>query len=112
LILERFNAYRSCIGKIARKTYLRRYPVTIMKPDGSTIEIRLDEPLHFVQQPIDLKLLTKEERRVRLAARKPKVKVIEEVISIFCTFSCQSLIILFKYYFKGKEIVKIGFRNS
>lgn len=49
-----------------------------MRPDGSTIEIRASEPRDFVQLPLDLNAITEEERRHRLAARKPKVKQIKE----------------------------------
>ncbi|VDM49789.1 unnamed protein product [Toxocara canis] len=51
-----------------------------MRPDGSTIQIRAAEPREFVQLPVDLKALTEEERRHRLAARKLKVKQIKEDI--------------------------------
>uniref|UniRef100_F1LCJ3 39S ribosomal protein L55 n=2 Tax=Ascaris TaxID=6251 RepID=F1LCJ3_ASCSU len=78
LCSARDTAHRAAIGKIGRKSYIRRFPITVMRPDGSTIEIRASEPRDFVQLPLDLNAITEEERRHRLAARKPKVKQIKE----------------------------------
>uniref|UniRef100_A0A0K0D594 39S ribosomal protein L55, mitochondrial n=1 Tax=Angiostrongylus cantonensis TaxID=6313 RepID=A0A0K0D594_ANGCA len=72
--LERGNAWRACLGKICRTQYLRHYPVTLVRPDGSTIEIRYLEPRSVIQLPVDVNSLTEEEKRQRLAARKPKAK--------------------------------------
>ncbi|WKY04935.1 hypothetical protein Q1695_005722 [Nippostrongylus brasiliensis] len=81
LIQERGNAWRACLGKIPRTQYLRHYPVTLVRPDGSTIEIRYLEPRAVVQLPVDLNALTEEEKRHRLAARKPKAKkIVQETI--------------------------------
>uniref|UniRef100_A0A915BD40 39S ribosomal protein L55, mitochondrial n=2 Tax=Parascaris univalens TaxID=6257 RepID=A0A915BD40_PARUN len=80
LCTARGAAHRAAIGKIRRKSYIRRFPITVMRPDGSTIEIRTSEPRDFVQLPLDLNSITEEERRHRLAARKPKVKQIKEDI--------------------------------
>ncbi|VDM57604.1 unnamed protein product [Angiostrongylus costaricensis] len=77
----RGNAWRACLGKICRTQYLRHYPVTLVRPDGSTIEIRYLEPRSVVQLPVDVNSLTEEEKRQRLAARKPKAKkIIQETI--------------------------------
>ncbi|KAK6059869.1 hypothetical protein COOONC_02476 [Cooperia oncophora] len=43
-VQERGNAWRACLGKISRSQYLRHYPVTLIRPDGSTLEIRYLEP--------------------------------------------------------------------
>ncbi|KAK6036026.1 hypothetical protein COOONC_26469 [Cooperia oncophora] len=81
IVQERGNAWRACLGKISRSQYLRHYPVTLIRPDGSTLEIRYLEPRGVVQLPVDLNALTEEERRHRLAARKPKTKkIVQESI--------------------------------
>lgn len=74
------NAYRASLGKIGREKFIKQYQTTIMLPDGSTITARTKEPRHFIQFPVDLKSLNEEERLVRLAARKPKVKQIKEEV--------------------------------
>ncbi|VDO61213.1 unnamed protein product [Heligmosomoides polygyrus] len=76
---RRGNAWRACLGKISRSQYLRHYPVKLIRADGSTIEIRFLEPRAVVQLPVDLNALTEEEKRHRLAARKPKAKKIVQV---------------------------------
>ncbi|PIO62534.1 glycosyltransferase, group 2 family protein [Teladorsagia circumcincta] len=81
-VQERGNAWRACLGKMSRSQYLRHYPVTLIRPDGSAIEIRYLEPRAVVQLPVDLNALTEEEKRHRLAARKPKTKKIVQVIII------------------------------
>ncbi|MFH4975203.1 hypothetical protein AB6A40_001912 [Gnathostoma spinigerum] len=80
-ISGRQNAYRASISKVARKTYLRPYAISIMRPDGSTIEARALEPRELIQFPVDMKTLNDEERRVRLTSRRmKKQKVVEEVL--------------------------------
>lgn len=78
--LVSLNAYRASLGKIGREKFIKQYQTTIMLPDGSTINARTKEPRHFIQFPVDLKSLNEEERLVRLAARKPKVKQIKEEV--------------------------------
>ncbi|KAK0416282.1 hypothetical protein QR680_012396 [Steinernema hermaphroditum] len=71
-------ADRQKLNENARK---RRYQAIIIRPDGSTIPARFAEPRHLVQLPVDLQSLQEDERRQRLAARKPKSrKIVEEVI--------------------------------
>uniref|UniRef100_A0AC34PUR3 Mitochondrial ribosomal protein L55 n=1 Tax=Panagrolaimus sp. JU765 TaxID=591449 RepID=A0AC34PUR3_9BILA len=72
------NAYRASLGKIGRSKYIKQYHTIIMLPDGSTIPARTKEPRCFVQFPVDLSTLNEDEVRIRLAARKPKVKLIKE----------------------------------
>uniref|UniRef100_A0A1I7XRJ6 Uncharacterized protein n=1 Tax=Heterorhabditis bacteriophora TaxID=37862 RepID=A0A1I7XRJ6_HETBA len=43
-LLERGNAWRACLGKVSRAQYLRRYPIRLIQPDGSSIEILASEP--------------------------------------------------------------------
>ncbi|VDD93577.1 unnamed protein product [Enterobius vermicularis] len=77
----RGNAYRSSIGKICRLKYVRRFPVTVINPDGSTVKMRAAEPRCLVQLPVNLDLLSESERRWRLASRKKKVvKMKQDII--------------------------------
>ncbi len=50
-----------------------------MNPNGSTVTARFKEPCKFVRLPIDLRVSSEDERRQRLALRKPQVKQIKEV---------------------------------
>ena len=76
------NAYRASLGKPSRSLYQKQYRITIMQPDGSTIGARFKEPCKFVRLPVDLRVADEDERRQRLALRKPQVKQIKEV-SVF-----------------------------
>lgn len=42
--IGRNNAWRACLGKAVRQQYLLRYPVTVIRPNGSTIEMKAAEP--------------------------------------------------------------------
>lgn len=70
------NCHRTSIARIGRLTYTRVYPTTLVQSDGSTIMIRYHEPRQIIKMPIDITTLTEAERRKRLEARKPKVKVL------------------------------------
>ncbi|CAL2042099.1 unnamed protein product [Caenorhabditis brenneri] len=72
---ERTNAWRASLGKISRRDYLNRYQVKFIRPDGSTIMVPAVEPRQIFQSAVDLKQLSEDERRQRLAARKPKAKI-------------------------------------
>ncbi|CAJ0959233.1 unnamed protein product, partial [Mesorhabditis belari] len=74
----RTNAYRASLGRISRQQFLLRYPATLLRPDGSTVEARVAEPRQVIQLAVDLKTLSEDERRQRLAARKPKAKKIKK----------------------------------
>lgn len=50
--------------------------VHLVQPDGSCIRIRYDEPLNIIKLPVNVALLSEEERRLLLTKRKPKSKVI------------------------------------
>uniref|UniRef100_A0A7E4ZZ10 39S ribosomal protein L55, mitochondrial n=1 Tax=Panagrellus redivivus TaxID=6233 RepID=A0A7E4ZZ10_PANRE len=89
------NAYRASLGKLARSKYIKQYQTLIMRPDGSTIYARTKEPRHFVQLPLNLSSLSEDERRQRLAARKPKAKAIKQEV-IDDNFDLESYATMFK----------------
>uniref|UniRef100_A0AC35GKL9 Uncharacterized protein n=1 Tax=Panagrolaimus sp. PS1159 TaxID=55785 RepID=A0AC35GKL9_9BILA len=74
------NAYRASLGKIRREKYIKEYETIIMYADGSTAPARTKEPRHFIQFPVNLSSLSEDDRRQRLAARKPKSKQIKQEI--------------------------------
>ncbi|CAD5226733.1 unnamed protein product [Bursaphelenchus xylophilus] len=71
---------RACLGRPSRTKYLKQYKITLMQSDGSTIEARYAAPLHFVRLPLDLRTADENERRQRLALRKPQVKKMKEEV--------------------------------
>ncbi|CAI2349931.1 unnamed protein product [Caenorhabditis sp. 36 PRJEB53466] len=75
IVADRGNAWRASLGKISRREYLHRYEIKFIRPDGSTIMIPSSEPRETFQAAVDLKQLSEDERRQRLAARKPKTKI-------------------------------------
>lgn len=54
-----------------------------MRPDGSTITARVAEPKYFFQLPVNVAMLSEDDRRLRLAARKPQMKIVEEVCPFY-----------------------------
>ncbi|XP_022128101.1 39S ribosomal protein L55, mitochondrial [Pieris rapae] len=63
------------ITKIHREIYTRMYPTKVVLPNGASINIRYHEPRKIIKLPLDLSLLSDEERKIRLDRRKPKKKV-------------------------------------
>ena len=55
--------------------YLRTYPVSLVLPDGSSIDIQYHEPRKIIRLPYDISLLSEAERKARIESRKPKTKV-------------------------------------
>ncbi|KAI6239664.1 Dolichol-phosphate mannosyltransferase subunit 1 [Aphelenchoides fujianensis] len=74
------NAYRACLGRPTRQTYRAEYRVTLMQPDGSTVDARFHEPRRLVRLPVDLRFASEDEKRRRLALRKPQVKQLKDDI--------------------------------
>uniref|UniRef100_A0AC35TZ62 KOW domain-containing protein n=1 Tax=Rhabditophanes sp. KR3021 TaxID=114890 RepID=A0AC35TZ62_9BILA len=72
--LVRSNSNRASITNVGRTNYIKGYLVEVMRGDGSVVMARCNQPYHVAQLPLDLKSLSDEERRQRLAARKPKSK--------------------------------------
>ncbi|RZF46847.1 hypothetical protein LSTR_LSTR011113 [Laodelphax striatellus] len=68
----------AAITKIHRRRFLRKYPTTLVNPDGSSIEIRYHEPRAIIKLPLDLTQLSEEEAKAIIELRKPRSKVVIE----------------------------------
>ncbi|XP_073675872.1 large ribosomal subunit protein mL55 [Garra rufa] len=66
------NSNRTCVVRFGRQKYERLYPVLLVRPDGSTINIRYKEPRRIMKMPVDITTLTEEERKIRMRKREPK----------------------------------------
>lgn len=73
--LIRSHSYRASIGRIRRPVYARQYPVKLVNPDGSSIQINYHEPIAIIQLPFDISQLDEVERRRRLLKRQMSSKV-------------------------------------
>ncbi|XP_067008115.1 large ribosomal subunit protein mL55 isoform X2 [Anabrus simplex] len=81
LPLRYLNSHTADICKTHRLTYARTYPTVVVAPDGSSINIRYNEPRAIIKLPLDLSTLSELERKLRIERRKPKEKLkIEEDI--------------------------------
>uniref|UniRef100_A0A0K0G1S2 39S ribosomal protein L55, mitochondrial (inferred by orthology to a human protein) n=1 Tax=Strongyloides venezuelensis TaxID=75913 RepID=A0A0K0G1S2_STRVS len=74
------NCYRASISNIGRPLHIKDYIVEVMRSDGSIVPARVSEPFQLIQLPADIKTMSEDERRQRLAARKIKVKVVKEEV--------------------------------
>ncbi|KAF4110183.1 large ribosomal subunit protein mL55 [Onychostoma macrolepis] len=66
------DSNRTCVVRFGRQKYDRVYPVLLVKPDGSTINIRYKEPRRIMKMPVDITTLSEEERKIRMRKREPK----------------------------------------
>ncbi|KAL7828673.1 hypothetical protein SRHO_G00323070 [Serrasalmus rhombeus] len=71
------NSNRTAVVRCSRQRYERMYPVLLVRPDGSTINIRYREPKRIVTMPVDITTLSEEERKVRMRKRGPKKTVVK-----------------------------------
>uniref|UniRef100_A0A4W3KI07 Zgc:171480 n=1 Tax=Callorhinchus milii TaxID=7868 RepID=A0A4W3KI07_CALMI len=68
----RSNSNRTSVVRHGRQAYGRLYPVLLVQPDGSTINILYKEPKRILYMPVDISLLSEDERKVRMRRREAK----------------------------------------
>ncbi|KAF5306140.1 hypothetical protein FQR65_LT07416 [Abscondita terminalis] len=75
VLLRWISSNSASITRPHRKIYARLYPTVVVKPDGSTINVRYHEPRQIIKLPLNIWTLSEAERKHRLELRKPKQKV-------------------------------------
>lgn len=77
---RKLNCWTAAITKKHRTFYLNTFPVHLVLPDGSSINIEYDEPRKIISLPLDIETLTEDQKRIRLEKRKViiKTKMVEE----------------------------------
>ncbi|XP_057697647.1 large ribosomal subunit protein mL55 [Corythoichthys intestinalis] len=76
----RLNSNRTSVVRCSRQKYERLYPVLMVRPDGSTVNIRYKEPRRMLMMPVDPSTLSEEERRRRQKKREVKKTVKEAAV--------------------------------
>ncbi|CAL8256081.1 unnamed protein product [Merluccius merluccius] len=66
------NSNRTSVVRCGRQKYERLYPVLLVRPDGSTINIRYKEPRKIIMMPVDILTLSEEQRKLRQKKRTTK----------------------------------------
>ena len=69
-IATRGHCYRASFNSIKRPVFARMYPVTLIKPDGSSFSINYHEPISIIKLPYDLNQLSETERKRRMLKRQ------------------------------------------
>ncbi|KAK6638481.1 hypothetical protein RUM43_006748 [Polyplax serrata] len=85
VFIRRLSNKSAVITKVHRKLYMKQYQTLMVQPDGSTFYFRHYEPRRIIKLPIDISLLSEEEKAEHLEKRQPKTKVVieEDIIDDF-----------------------------
>ncbi|CAB1331946.1 unnamed protein product, partial [Coregonus sp. 'balchen'] len=72
------NSNKTSIVRSSRQKYERLYPLLLVQPDGSTINIRYKEPKRILMLPVDISTLSEEERKIKMRKRDPRKGAVKQ----------------------------------